>query len=84
MHDLSACCTSQRSGAVSPAEVTWRKWSGSGVNTAGTQAGDTIAVVGLGAVGMNALFAAVAGGAERIIAIDNSAEARPRPTMRRD
>ncbi len=44
------------------------------MNTAGTQAGDTIAVVGLGAVGMNALFAAVAGGAERIIAIDTSAE----------
>jgi alcohol dehydrogenase len=44
------------------------------VNTAGMQAGDTIAVVGLGGVGMNALFAAVAGGAERIIAIDTSAE----------
>ena len=44
------------------------------MNTAGTQVGDTIAVVGLGAVGMNALFAAVASGAERIIAIDTSAE----------
>lgn len=48
--------------------------AGAVLNTAGMQAGDTIAVVGLGGVGMNALFAAVAGGAERIIAIDTSAE----------
>ena len=48
--------------------------AGAVLNTAGMQAGDSIAVVGLGGVGMNALFAAVAGGAERIIAIDTSAE----------
>ncbi|WP_149537255.1 zinc-dependent alcohol dehydrogenase family protein [Siccirubricoccus phaeus] len=46
--------------------------AGAVLNTAGMRAGDTIAVVGLGGVGMNALFAAVAGGAERIIAIDTS------------
>ncbi|MBL6454433.1 zinc-dependent alcohol dehydrogenase family protein [Belnapia sp. T6] len=48
--------------------------AGAVLNTAGMRAGDCIAVVGLGGVGMNALFAAVAGGAERIIAIDTSAE----------
>jgi alcohol dehydrogenase len=48
--------------------------AGAVLNTAKMQAGDTIAVVGLGGVGMNALFAAVAGGAERIIAVDTSAE----------
>jgi alcohol dehydrogenase len=48
--------------------------AGAVLNTAGMRAGDTIAVLGLGGVGMNALFAAVAGGAERIIAIDTSAE----------
>jgi alcohol dehydrogenase len=48
--------------------------AGAVLNTAGMRAGDTIAVVGLGGVGMNALFAAVAGGAERIIAVDTSAE----------
>ncbi|MBL6081601.1 zinc-dependent alcohol dehydrogenase family protein [Belnapia sp. T18] len=48
--------------------------AGAVLNTAGMQAGDTIAVLGLGGVGMNALFAAVAGGAERIIAIDTSVE----------
>ena len=44
------------------------------LNTAGLQAGDAVAVVGLGGVGMNALFAAVAGGAERIVAVDANAE----------
>ena len=48
--------------------------AGAVLNTAGMRAGDTIAVLGLGGVGMNALFAAVAGGAERIIAIDTSPE----------
>ncbi|MEN0073225.1 MAG: zinc-dependent alcohol dehydrogenase family protein [Paracraurococcus sp.] len=48
--------------------------AGAVLNTAGMQAGDTIAVVGLGGVGMNALFAAVAGGAERIIAVDANPE----------
>ncbi|MCB4824415.1 zinc-dependent alcohol dehydrogenase family protein [Roseicella aerolata] len=48
--------------------------AGAVLNTARMQAGDTIAVVGLGGVGMNALFAAVAGGAERIIAVDANPE----------
>ena len=48
--------------------------AGAVLNTAAMQAGDTIAVVGLGGVGMNALFAAVAGGAERIIAVDANPE----------
>jgi len=36
--------------------------------------GESIAIVGLGGVGMNALFAAVAAGAERIVAVDASPE----------
>ncbi len=48
--------------------------AGAVLNTAKMQAGDVIAVVGLGGVGMNALFAAVAGGAERIIAVDANPE----------
>jgi alcohol dehydrogenase len=48
--------------------------AGAVLNTAKMQAGDTIAVVGLGGVGMNALFGAVAGGAERIIAVDANPE----------
>jgi alcohol dehydrogenase len=48
--------------------------AGAVLNTAGLQAGDTVAVVGLGGVGMNALFAAVAGGAERIVAVDANGE----------
>ena len=48
--------------------------AGAVLNTAGLQAGDAVAVVGLGGVGMNALFAAVAGGAERIVAVDANAE----------
>ncbi len=48
--------------------------AGAVLNTAGLQAGDAVAVVGLGGVGMNALFAAVAGGAERIVAVDANPE----------
>jgi alcohol dehydrogenase len=48
--------------------------AGAVLNTAGLRAGEAIAVIGLGGVGMNALFAAVAGGAERIVAVDTSAE----------
>jgi alcohol dehydrogenase len=48
--------------------------AGAVLNTARMQAGDVFAVVGLGGVGMNALFAAVAGGAERIIAVDANPE----------
>jgi len=48
--------------------------AGAVINTAGVRAGDHVAIVGLGGVGMNALFAAVAAGAERIVAVDTSAE----------
>jgi alcohol dehydrogenase len=48
--------------------------AGAVFNTAGVRPGDHVAVVGLGGVGMNALFAAVAAGAERIVALDTSAE----------
>ncbi len=43
---------------------------GSVVNTAQLPAGATVAVIGLGGVGLNAMFAAILSGAERIIAID--------------
>ena len=46
--------------------------AGAVINTARLQPGENIAVVGLGGVGMNALFAAVASGADRIIAIDTN------------
>jgi alcohol dehydrogenase len=48
--------------------------AGAVFNTAKLQPGENIAVVGLGGVGMNALFAAVAAGAERIVAVDTNAE----------
>ncbi len=48
--------------------------AGAVFNTAGVRPGDHVAVVGLGGVGMNALFAAVAVGAERIIAVDTNPE----------
>jgi alcohol dehydrogenase len=47
--------------------------AGAVFNTARVRPGDTVGVVGLGGVGMNALFAAVAAGAERIVAIDANA-----------
>ncbi|MBW6397675.1 zinc-dependent alcohol dehydrogenase family protein [Roseomonas sp. HJA6] len=46
--------------------------AGAVLNTAGIKAGEAVAIVGLGGVGMNALFGAVAAGAERIIAIDTN------------
>ena len=48
--------------------------AGAVFNTAKLQPGENIAVVGLGGVGMNARFAAVAAGAERIVAVDTNAE----------
>ncbi len=46
--------------------------AGAVFNTANIKPGENIAVVGLGGVGMNALFAAVAAGAERIVAVDTN------------
>lgn len=46
--------------------------AGAVINTARLQPGENVAVVGLGGVGMNALFAAVASGADRIIAVDTN------------
>lgn len=46
--------------------------AGAVLNTARLEAGEAIAVVGLGGVGMNALFAAVTAGAGRIVAIDTN------------
>lgn len=43
---------------------------GAVANTAHIRLGETVAVIGLGGVGMNALLAAVASGAGRIVAID--------------
>jgi len=43
---------------------------GAVVNTAGVRPGETVAVVGLGGVGLSALLGAVAAGAERIVAVD--------------
>ena len=43
---------------------------GAVVNTAKLRAGETVAVVGLGGVGLSAVLGAVAGGASRIVAID--------------
>lgn len=53
---LVGCAVSTGAGAV------WR--------TAGVQAGDRVAVVGCGGVGLSALMAAVAAGAEPIVAVD--------------
>jgi alcohol dehydrogenase len=47
---------------------------GAVVNTAGVKAGQTVAVVGLGGVGLAALLGAQAAGASRIVAIDLSDE----------
>jgi S-(hydroxymethyl)glutathione dehydrogenase/alcohol dehydrogenase len=53
---LVGCAVSTGSGAV------WR--------TAGVQAGDRVAIVGCGGVGLSALMAAVAVGAEPVVAVD--------------
>jgi alcohol dehydrogenase len=47
---------------------------GAVINTARVQAGSTVAVVGLGGVGLNALLAATASGAREIVAVDLSEE----------
>lgn len=47
---------------------------GAVVNTAQIKPGTSVAIVGLGGVGLNALLAAVLAGAERIIAIDLNAD----------
>jgi S-(hydroxymethyl)glutathione dehydrogenase/alcohol dehydrogenase len=46
---------------------------GAAVNTAGVTAGDTVAVIGLGGIGLSALLGAKLAGATRIIAIDRIA-----------
>lgn len=43
---------------------------GAATNRAGTQPGDTVAVVGIGGVGINAIQGAAIAGAKRVIAID--------------
>jgi alcohol dehydrogenase len=47
---------------------------GAVVNTAGVQAGQSVAVVGLGGVGLSAVLGAVVAGASRIVAVDLSDE----------
>lgn len=47
---------------------------GAALNGANIAAGDSVAIVGLGAVGMAALLGAKAAGAERIVAVDISAQ----------
>ncbi len=47
---------------------------GAVVNTAGLKAGQTVAVVGLGGVGLSAVLGAAAAGAARILAVDLSDE----------
>jgi len=44
--------------------------AGAVINTAGIKAGSTVAVVGLGGVGLAAVLAAVACGAERVVVVD--------------
>jgi S-(hydroxymethyl)mycothiol dehydrogenase len=46
---------------------------GAAVNTAGVTAGDTVAVIGLGGIGLSALLGSKLAGATRIIAIDRVA-----------
>jgi len=46
---------------------------GAAVNTAGVTAGDTVAVIGLGGIGLSALLGAKLAGATRIIAVDRVA-----------
>ena len=45
---------------------------GAAVNTARIKAGETVAVVGLGGVGLSALLGAIACGASRVIAVDHA------------
>jgi S-(hydroxymethyl)mycothiol dehydrogenase len=46
---------------------------GAAINTAGVTAGDTVAVIGLGGIGLSALLGAKLAGATRIVAIDRVA-----------
>jgi S-(hydroxymethyl)mycothiol dehydrogenase len=46
---------------------------GAALNTAGVSAGDTVAVIGLGGIGLSALLGAAMAGATRIVAIDRIA-----------
>src|SRR5437660_4028144 len=57
---------------------------GAVINTAKVSAGASVAVVGLGGVGLSSLLGAVAGGARRVVAIDLSDEARARKAARCD
>ena len=67
---LVGCAVTTGVGAV------WR--------TAGVRPGDRVAIIGCGGVGLSALMAAVAVGAEPVIAVDaTAAEARHRPELRR-
>ena len=50
--------------------------AGAVINRAHLKAGDTIAIVGLGGVGLSALLAAVAGGARRVVAVEPDARKR--------
>ena len=47
---------------------------GAAVNTARIKAGETVAVVGLGGVGLSALLGAIACGASRVVAVDLAAD----------
>ncbi|MBI3452324.1 MAG: zinc-dependent alcohol dehydrogenase family protein [Rhodospirillales bacterium] len=47
---------------------------GAAINTAGVRPGQSVAVVGLGGVGLNALLGAIVAGAETIVAVDLSDE----------
>lgn len=49
---------------------------GAALRSARVQPGDEVAVIGCGAVGLNALIGAVAGGAARVVAVDPMAERR--------
>lgn len=48
--------------------------AGAAINTAGVKPGDTVAVIGVGGVGLNVISGAKLAGAERIIAIDTQAK----------
>lgn len=50
--------------------------AGAVINRAHLKAGDTIAIVGLGGVGLSALLAAVAAGARRVVAVEPDARKR--------
>ena len=47
---------------------------GAVVNTSGVKAGESVAIIGLGGVGLSAVLAAVSAGAGKVVALDLSAE----------